>query len=168
MCLLEPSEDDGTDSEETNIFDIMANASRRFEVQGLDPLDVVTEVTQLESNMDIDVLYGGTEDATINGCFLSFDVNKDESLSMDEFDRLLKRLFKDQEGHAYYMDMITRKTIFDIFDKSGDELINKDEFVYCWRSWIKKVKTKHSIFITLNIKCRFYKRYYNSLLILES
>ena len=108
----------------------MANTSKRMEVLGLDPLDVVTEINKHQAEMDIDVLYGGTEDATINGCFLSFDVDKNDSLSLNEFDRLLKRLFKDPEGHAYYMDKITRKTIFDIFDKSGDELINRDEFIY--------------------------------------
>ena len=137
--LQDSYDDDDSDSGEVNIFDIMANASKRIEVLGLDPLDVVTETTRQESYMDIDVLYGGDEDKTINGCFLSFDVDKNNSLSMDEFDRLLKRLFKDPEGHAYYMDKITRKTIFDIFDKSGDDVINIDEFVYCWRSWIKKV-----------------------------
>ena len=129
----------------------MANASKRMEVMGLDPLDVVTESTQYLADMDTDVLYGGSEDATINDCFLSFDVDKNDSLSLDEFDRLLKRLFKDQEGHAYYMDKITRKTIFDIFDKSGDELINKDEFVYCWTSWIKKVKSKMLVKHSMNI-----------------
>ena len=75
----------------------------------------------------------------MDGCFLSFDVDKNDSLSIDEFDRLLKRLFKDKEGHAHYMDESKRKSIFDIFDKSGDELINKNEFSYCWESWIRKV-----------------------------
>ena len=127
----------------------MANTSKRMEVLGLDPLDVVTEINKHQAEMDIDVLYGGTEDATINGCFLSFDVDKNDSLSLNEFDRLLKRLFKDPEGHAYYMDKITRKTIFDIFDKSGDELINRDEFIYCWTSWIKKVKIKMVVKYTI-------------------
>ena len=113
----------------------MANASRRIEILGLDP----THVLQKPSSMDLDVLYGGSEDAIINGCFLSFDVDKNDSLNLVEFDRLLKRLFKDKEGHAYYMDEAKRKSIFDIFDKSGDEMINKDEFMYCWASWIKKV-----------------------------
>ena len=89
---------------------------------------------------DSGISYNDTEEATITACFWSFDVDKNDSLSRDEFDGLLKRLFKDTEGHAYYMDEIQRKTIFDIFDKSGDEMINKDEFLYCWTSWITKVQ----------------------------
>ena len=123
------------DSEEVNIFDIMANYSKRVDILGLDPMDVVNK----GSDMEIDVLYGETEYETINGCFMSFDVDKNDSLTLEEFDRLLKRLFKNKEDNAYYMDEIKRKTIFDIFDKSGDETINKDEFDYCWTSWIKKV-----------------------------
>jgi len=51
--------------------------------------------------------------------------------------------------------MITRKTIFDIFDKSGDELINKDEFVYCWRSWIKKIVRPVSAFLVIDVQNDF-------------
>ena len=117
----------------------MANSSKRVDILGLDPLDVVHE----NPSNGIEVLYGGTEPETIKGCFMSFDVDKNDSLSLDEFDRLLKRLFKNKIDNAYYMDEVKRKTIFDIFDKSGDEMINKDEFHYCWTSWIKKVIWNH-------------------------
>ena len=111
-----------------------------MEVLGLDPMDAV-HGNQNSSEETKDILYDVYENATMDGCFLSFDVDKNDSLSIDEFDRLLKRLFKDKEGHAHYMDENKRKSIFDIFDKSGDELINKNEFLYCWESWIRKVYT---------------------------
>ena len=132
-CLKYIERDSGSDdidSQEENIFDKMASASKRMEVLG---------DNYRPSEQTRDILYDVYENATMDGCFLSFDVDKNESLSIDEFDRLLKRLFKDKEGHAHYMDESKRKSIFDIFDKSGDELINKNEFSYCWESWIRKV-----------------------------
>ena len=97
------------------------------------------------------VIYKDTEEATISACFELFDLDKNESLSFDEFDSLLKRLFKNKEDKAYYIDEIKRKTMFDIFDKSGDEMINKPEFSYCWKSWIEKVKHFLTVTSFMNI-----------------
>ena len=88
---------------------------------------------------DDKVLYDSTEESTIDACFMSFDYNQNQYLSWDEFYCLLEQLFTDKNGNAQMMDDSKKKTIFEIFDKSGDGLINNEEFLYCWKSWIKKV-----------------------------
>ena len=123
---------------EDNIFEILANSSKRVAILGLKPEYVYQDDGTL-LRKDGKVFYDSTEESTVDACFVSFDYNQNQYLSWDEFYCLLEQLFRDKKGNAQMMDDIKKKTIFEIFDKSGDELINKEEFLYCWKSWIKKV-----------------------------
>ena len=123
---------------EDNIFEILANSSRREKILGSKP-DYMNQDETILLPKNNKVLYDSTEESTIDACFTSFDYNQNQYLSWDEFYCLLEQLFTDKNGNAQIMDDSKKKTIFEIFDKSGDELINKEEFLYCWKSWIKKV-----------------------------
>ena len=123
---------------EDNIFAILANSSKRIEILNLKPEQVYQNDGDLP-HTNSEVLYGGTEQSTIDACFLSFDNDKNESLSFDEFYCLVEQLFRDKDDNVPMMANSKVKTIFEIFDKSGDAMINKDEFIYCWKSWVKKV-----------------------------
>ena len=119
---------------EENMFDKLANSYKRNKV-----LTGNSEIDDLEKHGHAAV-QGGSEEVTISECFLSHDTNKNDSLDITEFQLLVKKLFTSKSGNAYeFMEENKIKTIFDIFDKSGDEMISRDEFLFCWTTWILKV-----------------------------
>jgi len=92
---------------------------------------------------------------TMDACFKSFDKDEDLSLNINEFTALLKALFRNEKGRPYNIDDHMCNEIFNIFNKSGDGSLSKEEFVYCWNNWIKKIVRPVSALIVVDVQNDF-------------
>ena len=64
---------------------------------------------------------------------------RDKSININEFTAICTALFRNEYGKPYKMDSQLVSDLFMIFNVSGDGSMSKQEFVYCWNGWIKKV-----------------------------
>lgn len=92
---------------------------------------------------------------SMEACFKAFDKDEDNSLNINEFTALLKALFRNEKGKSYPLDTYMCNDLFSIFNISGDGSMNKEEFVYCWNNWIKKVVRPVSAFIVVDVQNDF-------------
>ncbi|TRY73869.1 hypothetical protein TCAL_05063 [Tigriopus californicus] len=92
---------------------------------------------------------------SMEACFKAFDKDEDNSLNVNEFTALLKALFRNEKGKSYPLDTYMCNDLFSIFNISGDGSMNKEEFVYCWNNWIKKVVRPVSAFIVVDVQNDF-------------
>jgi len=92
---------------------------------------------------------------TMDACFKSFDKDEDLSLNINEFSALLRALFRNEKGRPYPIDETRCTEIFNIFNKSGDGSMAKDEFAFCWNNWIKKIVRPVSALIVVDVQNDF-------------
>lgn len=92
---------------------------------------------------------------TMDACFKSFDKDEDLSLNINEFTALLRALFRNEKGRPYPIDETMCTEIFNIFNKSGDGSLSKEEFAFCWNNWIKKIVRPVSALIVVDVQNDF-------------
>eukprot|EP00095_Tigriopus_kingsejongensis_P008851 maker-scaffold15_size728074-snap-gene-3.15 protein:Tk08851 transcript:maker-scaffold15_size728074-snap-gene-3.15-mRNA-1 annotation:"pyrazinamidase nicotinamidase" len=93
--------------------------------------------------------------ATMEDCFKAFDKDEDNHLNFDEFSALLDALFRNEKGTPYPLDSIMIDDLFAIFNISEDGSMSKDEFIYCWNNWIKKILHPVSAFVVVDVQNDF-------------
>merc|ERR1712212_127041 len=91
----------------------------------------------------------------MEACFAAFDKDEDNSININEFTAICKALFRNDKGKPYKMDTQQVSDLFMIFNVSGDGSMSKQEFVYCWNGWIKKIVRPQSTFIIVDIQNDF-------------
>ncbi|KAJ9582059.1 hypothetical protein L9F63_003642, partial [Diploptera punctata] len=74
----------------------------------------------------------------MDACFNAFDKDGDGHLNLSEFTTVCRALFRNDKGKIYPMEPKKVKDIFEVFDKNHDNLIDREEFTFCWNNWIKK------------------------------
>ncbi|KAF2365418.1 Isochorismatase-like [Trinorchestia longiramus] len=72
-------------------------------------------------------------------CFKAFDKDEDGFLNQSEFSALCRALFRNECGKPYPVEPAMLTKIFQVFDTNKDNVIDKDEFRFCWQRWIKQV-----------------------------
>jgi len=91
----------------------------------------------------------------MEACFAAFDKDEDNSININEFTAICKALFRNDKGKPYKMDTQQISDLFMIFNVSGDGSMSKQEFVYCWNGWIKKIVRPQSAFIIVDVQNDF-------------
>ena len=76
-------------------------------------------------------------------------------MNINEFTALIKALFRNEKGKPYPIDSHLITEIFNIFNKSGDGSISKEEFAHCWNSWIKKIVRPVSALLVIDVQNDF-------------
>lgn len=117
--------------------------------------DTVAQVPQKETQLCSNCGVGPQTENTMDACFKSFDKDEDNSLNINEFTALIKALFRNEKGKPYPIDPYMCTEIFNIFNKSGDGSMNKEEFTYCWNNWIKKIVRPVSALIVIDVQNDF-------------
>ena len=80
---------------------------------------------------------------------------RDNAMNINEFTALIKALFRNEKGKPYQVDSHLITEIFNIFNKSGDGSISKEEFAHCWNSWIKKIVRPVSALLVIDVQNDF-------------
>lgn len=91
----------------------------------------------------------------MEACFAAFDKDEDHAININEFTAICKALFRNDKGKPYKMDTQQISDLFMIFNVSGDGSMSKQEFVYCWNGWIKKIVRPQSAFIIVDVQNDF-------------
>jgi len=91
----------------------------------------------------------------MEACFKSFDKDEDNAMNINEFTALIKALFRNEKGKPYPIDNYMVTEIFNIFNKSGDGSMSKEEFAYCWNNWIKKIVRPVSALLVIDVQNDF-------------
>lgn len=91
----------------------------------------------------------------MEACFAAFDKDEDGSININEFSALCKALFRNEKGKPYKMDSQQISDLFMIFNVSGDGSMSKQEFVFCWNGWIKKIVRPQSALIVVDVQNDF-------------
>ena len=76
-------------------------------------------------------------------------------MNINEFTALIKALFRNEKGKPYQIDNFMINEIFNIFNKSGDGSISKEEFAYMWNNWIKKIVRPISALLVIDVQNDF-------------
>jgi hypothetical protein len=97
------------------------------------------------------LLAGDNNDA----CFTAFDKDGDDRLSLAEFTQICRALFRNDKGHIYTMSADSLEQIFPVFDKNQDGYIDRDEFTFCWNSWIKTIVHPINAFLVVDVQNDF-------------
>ncbi|KAK3875685.1 hypothetical protein Pcinc_019459 [Petrolisthes cinctipes] len=79
----------------------------------------------------------------------------DGFLSQQEFSALCRALFRNERGKPYPVDNSMLTTIFSIFDTNKDNVIDKEEFRYCWQKWIKQVVRPVTALVVVDVQNDF-------------
>jgi len=80
---------------------------------------------------------------------------RDNSLNINEFTALLRALFRNEKGKPYPVDAYMCNELFGIFNISGDGSMNREEFIFCWNNWIKKIVRPVSAIIIVDVQNDF-------------
>ncbi|XP_023343129.1 uncharacterized protein LOC111712678 [Eurytemora carolleeae] len=91
----------------------------------------------------------------MEACFAAFDKDEDGSININEFSALCKALFRNEKGKPYKLDSQQVSDLFMIFNTSGDGSMSKQEFVYCWNGWIKKIVRPQSALVVVDVQNDF-------------
>jgi len=91
----------------------------------------------------------------MEACFAAFDKDEDNSININEFSAICKALFRTEKGKPYKMDSQQISDLFMIFNVSGDGSMSKQEFVYCWNGWIKKIVRPTTAFVIVDVQNDF-------------
>nr|XP_045599474.1 uncharacterized protein LOC123758803 [Procambarus clarkii]XP_045599475.1 uncharacterized protein LOC123758803 [Procambarus clarkii] len=93
--------------------------------------------------------------ADMDACFKAFDKDEDGFLSQNEFSALCRALFRNERGKPYPVDAAMLDNIFTIFDTNKDHVIDKEEFRYCWQTWIKQVVRPVTALVVVDVQNDF-------------
>merc|ERR1711981_265546 len=79
----------------------------------------------------------------------------DNAMNINEFTAIVKALLHNENGKPYPIDSQKITEIFNIFNKSGDGSISKEEFAHCWNAWIKKIVQPVSALLVIDVQNDF-------------
>ncbi|XP_069687777.1 nicotinamidase [Periplaneta americana] len=99
--------------------------------------------------------YNSEEDFDMDACFNAFDKDGDGYLNLKEFETLCRALFRNDRGKIYTMELKKLQDVFSVFDRDKDDLIDREEFVFCWNNWIKKIVRPVSVFLVVDVQNDF-------------
>ncbi|XP_047741557.1 uncharacterized protein LOC108680392 [Hyalella azteca] len=88
-------------------------------------------------------------------CFKAFDKDEDGFLNQSEFSALCRALFRNECGKPYHIEPTMLTKIFQIFDTNKDNVIDKDEFRFCWQRWIKQVVRPVTALLVVDVQNDF-------------
>jgi len=91
----------------------------------------------------------------MEACFAAFDKDEDSAININEFTSICKALFRNEKGKPYKMDTSLVNDLFMIFNVSGDGSMSKQEFVFCWNGWIKKIVRPRTAIIIVDVQNDF-------------
>lgn len=91
----------------------------------------------------------------MEACFAAFDKDEDNAININEFTAICKALFRNEKGKPYKMDNQMISDLFMIFNVSGDGSMSKQEFVFCWNGWIKKIVRPRTAIIIVDVQNDF-------------
>ncbi|CAO1390218.1 unnamed protein product [Diamesa hyperborea] len=91
----------------------------------------------------------------MDACFTAFDKDGDDRLSLAEFTLICRALFRNDKGHIYIVPADSLEQMFAVFDKNQDGYIDRDEFTFCWNSWIKIIVRPINAFLIVDVQNDF-------------
>lgn len=91
----------------------------------------------------------------MDACFNAFDKDGDGYLNLNEFHTICRALFRNDKGKIYSLEPKKLQDIVSVFDRNKDGLIDREEFVFCWNSWIKKIVRPVSVFLVVDVQNDF-------------
>lgn len=91
----------------------------------------------------------------MDACFTAFDKDCDGYLNVSEFDAICRALFRNDRGKVYGLPENQLQEVFSIFDLNKDNLISREEFIYCWNNWIKTIVRPISAFLVIDVQNDF-------------
>lgn len=94
-------------------------------------------------------------DETALVCFNTFDTDGDLAININEFTSLCTNLIRNEMGIPYKVDSQRISDMFMIFNVSGDGSMSKQEFVFLWNGWIKKIVKPKSALIIVDVQNDF-------------
>ncbi|CAL8144769.1 unnamed protein product [Orchesella dallaii] len=84
-----------------------------------------------------------------------FDKNRDDGLDFKEFSQLCRALFKNSENSSYPVKEDALKTMFHVFDRDSNGVIDQKEFDKCYNGWIKKILSPVSALVVVDVQNDF-------------
>ncbi|XP_069177397.1 nicotinamidase isoform X2 [Procambarus clarkii] len=87
--------------------------------------------------------------------FKHFDKDQDGFLNKNEFSALCCALFQNEKGETYPIETTIFDAIFTIFDNKKDQVIDSDEFHYCWQQWITTVLRPVTALVVVDVQNDF-------------
>ncbi|XP_067124385.1 nicotinamidase isoform X1 [Centruroides vittatus] len=112
---------------------------------------------------DISNYFSSLLNEDINGedvehnCYRRFAKNTDQGLNLKEFEELTRHLFCNKNGQSYSVLPRMLADMFYIFDANKDGRIDKEEFKYAWKNWIKVILKPVSALIVIDVQNDFIK-----------
>ncbi|XP_022202218.1 nicotinamidase [Nilaparvata lugens] len=91
----------------------------------------------------------------MDACFSAFDKDGDGYLNKGEFECICRALFRSDRGKIYSLEKDQLDEVFNIFDANKDDLLDREEFVFCWNHWIKTIVRPVSVFLVVDVQNDF-------------